>query len=95
MTALHTQYDTVSFQCIRPETYILFPPSFFFLSLLLQTAYFGDTKKVVEFFKHIGLPVEPHYNPADFIRKCISILISCHVGKMYNVVIAFFSLLYL
>ena len=62
----------MSFQRIRPEFYILFPPSFF-LSLLLQTAYFGDTNKVVEFFKHIGLPVEPHYNPADFIRKCIFI----------------------
>lgn len=34
-----------------------------------QTAYFGDTHKVVEFFNNMGLTVTPHYNPADFICK--------------------------
>ncbi|CAH0390402.1 unnamed protein product [Bemisia tabaci] len=36
-----------------------------------QTAYFGETHKVVDFFNNVGLTLMPHYNPADFIMEQI------------------------
>jgi len=37
----------------------------------MQTAYFGDIDKVVDFFGNVGMTIAPHYNPADFIRKLV------------------------
>ncbi|KAG8189065.1 hypothetical protein JTE90_025497 [Oedothorax gibbosus] len=34
-----------------------------------QVAYFGDSRKVVEFFSHLGMQISAHYNPADFIME--------------------------
>lgn len=36
-----------------------------------QVAYYGSTSNIARFFSTIGLTLLPHYNPADFIRKCI------------------------
>ncbi|XP_076358028.1 uncharacterized protein LOC143250836 isoform X1 [Tachypleus tridentatus] len=32
-----------------------------------QVAFFGPTRGIFEFFCHVGLHMNPHYNPADFI----------------------------
>lgn len=36
-----------------------------------QTAYFGHTSRVIDFFQDVGLQMKPHYNPADFILEQI------------------------
>ncbi|GFQ92171.1 ABC transporter G family member 21 [Trichonephila clavata] len=34
-----------------------------------QVAYFGYANKVVEYFSTLGMEIQPHYNPADFIME--------------------------
>ncbi|XP_076358056.1 uncharacterized protein LOC143250836 isoform X2 [Tachypleus tridentatus] len=36
-------------------------------TMLLDVAFFGPTRGIFEFFCHVGLHMNPHYNPADFI----------------------------
>ncbi|XP_017772042.1 PREDICTED: ABC transporter G family member 14 isoform X2 [Nicrophorus vespilloides] len=59
-----------------------------------QTAYQGETCRVVDFFSNIGLHIMPHYNPADFIleqvkrseevqQKIIAAAAAARVSKEY------------
>ncbi|XP_066295926.1 uncharacterized protein [Branchiostoma lanceolatum] len=34
-----------------------------------ELAYFGKASEVLDFFEKLGMPCEPHYNPADFILE--------------------------
>lgn len=33
------------------------------------TSYFGEVNNIYEYFEDIGVPIKPHYNPAEFVRK--------------------------